>query len=160
MRGAGVSPAAAGGGFAGCGQRGFRAVRGAGVSPVATGDQRLCLWTPRFFEKNRVKLLYGWGFIWIWCGAAESVRQRTQSMLRIVAVRGPSAPQPRRGIGTWGTGSPECAGHRHPTPHGGTRRCRPTFPDGLPTWFVGRDRCVPPPVRTENHMTGWFVPTP
>ena len=37
--------------------REFRAVRGAGISPVATGDQRLCLWKPRFFEKNRVKLL-------------------------------------------------------------------------------------------------------
>ena len=44
--------------FAGCGQRVFRPVRGAGVSPAATGDQRLCLWTPRFFEKNRVKLLF------------------------------------------------------------------------------------------------------
>ena len=32
-----------------------------------------------------------------------------------------------------------------PTPHGGTHRCRPTFPDGLPTWFVGRVLCVPPP---------------
>ena len=28
-----------------------------GVSPAAAGDQRLCLWKPRFFEKNRVKLL-------------------------------------------------------------------------------------------------------
>ena len=45
----GVSHAAAGGRFAGCGQR--------GISPVATGDQRRCLWSPRFFEKNRVKLL-------------------------------------------------------------------------------------------------------
>ena len=50
---------------------------------------------------------------------------------------GPSAPP---GAGTWGTGSPECAGHRHPAPHGGTRRCRPTIPYGLPIWFVGRDR--------------------
>ena len=31
-----------------------------GISPAAAGDQRLCLWKPRFFEKNRVKLLY-WG---------------------------------------------------------------------------------------------------
>ena len=61
-------------------------------------------------------------------------------MLRIVAVRGPKAPQPRRGAGTWGTGSPEYVGHRHPAPHGGTRRCRPTIPYGLPIWFVGRDR--------------------
>ena len=36
---------------------GIRAVRGAGISPAAAGDQRPCLWTPRFFEKNRVKLL-------------------------------------------------------------------------------------------------------
>ena len=51
--------------FARCGERVFRAVRGAGVSPVATGGYfapcagrpELCLWTPRFFEKNRVKLL-------------------------------------------------------------------------------------------------------
>jgi hypothetical protein len=27
-----------------------------GISPVATGDQRLCLWTPRTFEKVRSKL--------------------------------------------------------------------------------------------------------
>ena len=82
--------------FALCAARVFRPLRRAGVSLAAASDQRRCLWTPRFFEKNRVKLLYGWGFIWIWCGAAESVRQRPQSMLRIVAVRGPSAPQPRR----------------------------------------------------------------
>ena len=43
-----------------------------------------------------------------------------------------------------GAGSPEYAGYRHSTPHGGTHRCRPTFPDGLSTWFVGRDLCVPP----------------
>ena len=92
----GISPAAAGGSFAPCAARVFRPLRRAGISPRARGDQRPCLWTPRFFEKNRVKLLYGWGFIWIWCGAAESVRQRTQSMLRIVAVRGPKAPQPRQ----------------------------------------------------------------
>ena len=30
---------------------------GKGVSPIAMGDQSLCLWNPRFFEKNRVKLL-------------------------------------------------------------------------------------------------------
>ena len=35
---------------------GFRPLRRAGVSPRARGDQRLCLWKPRFFEKNRVKL--------------------------------------------------------------------------------------------------------
>ena len=35
---------------------GFRAVRGAGISLAAASDQRLCLWKPRFFEKNRVKL--------------------------------------------------------------------------------------------------------
>ena len=70
-------------------------------------------------------------------------------MLRIVAVRGSKAPQPRRWCGTWGTGSPECAGHRHPAPHGGTRRCRPTIPYGLPIWFVGRDLCVPP--------GGWYM---
>ena len=37
--------------------REFRWLRPAGVSPRARGDQRPCLWTPRFFEKNRVKLL-------------------------------------------------------------------------------------------------------
>ena len=30
---------------------GFRAVRGAGISPAATGDQRLCLWSPRFRQR-------------------------------------------------------------------------------------------------------------
>ena len=30
---------------------------------------------------------------------------------------------------------------------GGTRRCRPTNTDGLPTWDVGRDLCVPPSVQ-------------
>ena len=83
----------------------------------------------------------------VWCGGSQGVRQGSQSMLRIVAVRGPKAPQPRRWCGTWGTGSPECAGHRHPAPHGGTRRCRPTILYGLPIWFVGRDLCVPPLVR-------------
>ena len=29
-----------------------------GFSPAAAGDQRLCLWKPRFFEKNRVKLSF------------------------------------------------------------------------------------------------------
>ena len=57
-----------------------------------------------------------------------------------------------------GTGSPECAGHRYPAPPGGTRRCRPTSPDGVPIWSVGRDLCVPPPGCTENLLTGWFVP--
>ena len=80
------------------------------------------------------------------------MRQGSQSMLRIVAVRGPSAPQPRRWCDTWGTGSPECAGHRHPAPHGGTRRCRPTILYGLPIWFVGRDLCVPPLVRTAGKI--------
>ena len=32
----------------------------------------------------------------IWCTATKYVRQRAQSMLRIVAVGGPKAPQPRR----------------------------------------------------------------
>ena len=82
----------------------------------------------------------------VWCGGSQGVRQGSQSMLRIVAVRGPKAPQPRRWCGAWGTGSPECAGHRHPAPHGGTRRCRPTILYGLPIWFVGRDLCVPPVV--------------
>ncbi len=58
----GIAPSADGalgrlGCFAGCGQRVFRPLRRAGVSPAAAGDQRPCLWTPRFFEKNRVKLL-------------------------------------------------------------------------------------------------------
>ena len=43
--------------FAPCAAREFRPLRRAGSSPRARGDQRLCLWTPRFFEKNRVKLL-------------------------------------------------------------------------------------------------------
>src|SRR5699024_4512113 len=30
---------------------GFRAMRGAGVSPAAAGDQRRCLWTPRFRQR-------------------------------------------------------------------------------------------------------------
>ena len=46
------------GDFAPCAARVFRWLRPAGVSPAAAGDQRRCLWTPRFFEKNRVKLLY------------------------------------------------------------------------------------------------------
>ena len=46
------------GDFAPCAARVFRWLRPAGVSPRARGDQRLCLWKPRFFEKNRVKLLY------------------------------------------------------------------------------------------------------
>ena len=56
----------------------------------------LCPWTPRFFEKNRVKLLYVGMIFMIWCAATEWVRECTQSMLRIVAVQGPKAPQPRR----------------------------------------------------------------
>ena len=35
-------------------------------------------------------------------------------------------------------------GKCYPVRHGGTRRCRPTNIDGLPTWIVGRDLCVPP----------------
>ena len=45
------------GDFARSGGRVFRWLRPAGISPRARGDQRLCLWKPRFFEKNRVKLL-------------------------------------------------------------------------------------------------------
>ena len=43
--------------FARCGGRVFRWLRPAGISRRARRDQRLCPWTPRFFEKNRVKLL-------------------------------------------------------------------------------------------------------
>ena len=53
----GVSRRARRGCFAGCGQRVFRPLRRAGISRLARRDQRLCLWKPRFFEKNRVKLL-------------------------------------------------------------------------------------------------------
>ena len=42
----------------------------------------------------------------------------------------------------------QCTAQRYPAPRGGTRRCRPTNTDGLPTRTVGRDRCVPPPCRT------------
>ena len=66
-------------------------------------------------------------------------------MLRIVAVRGPKAPQPRRGVVHGVRVRRNAPVIVTPTPHGGTHRCRPTFPDGLPTWFVGRDLCVPPP---------------
>ena len=86
------------------------------------------------------------------CPAAGTHRKLPDGLIRSDRVGRGLAPAA-------GTGSPECAGHRQPTPHGGTRRCRPTFPDGLPTWFVGRDRCVPPPVCTENHRTGRYVPT-
>ena len=58
VRGAGVSPAAAGGYFVPCAARVFRPLRRAGISRRARRDQRRCLWTPRFIEKNRVKLLY------------------------------------------------------------------------------------------------------
>ena len=44
------------GDFAPCAALVFRWLRPAGISPAAAGDQRLCLWKPRFFEKNRVKL--------------------------------------------------------------------------------------------------------
>ena len=39
--------------FAPCAARVFRWLRPAGISPVATGDQRLCLWTPRFWAARR-----------------------------------------------------------------------------------------------------------
>ena len=86
-------------------------MRRAGVSRLARRDRGPCLWTPRFFEKNRVKLLYCWGFI------IDLVRCR-----RICAVRfsihashccgerafGPSAPP---GDGTWGgMGLSRCGG--------------------------------------------------
>ena len=58
-----------------------------------------------------------------------------------------------------GTHLPRCGGEPPHIPHGGTRRCRPTFLDGLPMWFVGRDLCVPPLVRIENHRTGRLIPT-
>ncbi len=45
------------GDFAPCAARVFRPLRRAGISLAAASDQRLCLWKPRFFEKNRVKLL-------------------------------------------------------------------------------------------------------
>ena len=51
----------------------------------------------------------------------------------------------------------QCTAQRYPPPRGGTRRCRPTNTDGLPTRTVGRDRCVPPPVRTESHWTDRYV---
>ena len=52
VRGAGISPAAAGGCFAGCGQRVFRPVRGAGVSPAAAGDRGRCPLDPCDFLKK------------------------------------------------------------------------------------------------------------
>ena len=45
------------GDFAPCAAREFRPLRRAGISPRARGDQRLCLWKPRAFEKARPKLL-------------------------------------------------------------------------------------------------------
>ena len=57
LRRAGISRRARRGSFARCDGRVFRWLRPAGISPAAAGDQRLCLWKPRFFEKNRVKLL-------------------------------------------------------------------------------------------------------
>ena len=52
----------------------------------------------------------------VWCVGLEEVRQRAQSMLRIVAVRGPKAPQPRRG---WVNGMVRdmCAPCRGRCPH-------------------------------------------
>ena len=66
----GIPPAAAGGSFAPCAARVFRWLRPAGISPAAAGDQRLCLWKPRFFEKNRVKLLSFFSNTAIW-GSSE-----------------------------------------------------------------------------------------
>ena len=58
----GIAPSADGAmddwGFRAVRGAGFRPLRRAGVSRRARRDQRPCLWTPRFFEKNRVKLLY------------------------------------------------------------------------------------------------------
>ena len=48
---AGGSPAAAGGDFAPCAARVFRWLRPADISPAAAGDQRLCLWKPRFGQR-------------------------------------------------------------------------------------------------------------
>ena len=53
-----------------------------------------------------------------------------------------------------GMHSPGCGGGPSHIPHGGTRRCRPTYTDGLPTWDVGRDLCVPPPVRIRPGAVG------
>ena len=39
--------------FAPCAARGFRPLRRAGISPRARGDQRRCLWTPRFWAARR-----------------------------------------------------------------------------------------------------------
>ena len=39
------------GDFAPCAARVFRWLRPAGISPAAAGDQRLCLWTPRFRQR-------------------------------------------------------------------------------------------------------------
>ena len=50
-----------------------------------------------------------------------------------------------------GTIAPWYAGQWTRIPHGGTRRCRPTNTNTLPTKDVGRDLCVPPPVRTIDY---------
>ena len=80
LRRAGVSRRARRGSFARCGGRVFRAVRGAGVSPAAAGGcfagcgQRPGALPPgplRFFEKNRVKLLF--------LGASGKKRTRCRS---------------------------------------------------------------------------------
>ena len=80
LRRAGVSRRARRGCFARCGGRVFRAVRGAGVSPAAAGGcfagcgQRPGALPPgplRFFEKNRVKLLF--------LGASGKKRTRCRS---------------------------------------------------------------------------------
>ena len=64
--------------FAPCAAQVCRPLRRAGISPRARGDQRPCLWTPRFFEKNRVKLLY------------FASNHRGRFNLRIVTLASPS----------------------------------------------------------------------
>ena len=125
MRGAGVSLAAASGYFARCDGRVFRALRGAtgGAAP----------WTPRFglpaarwqapqthgwwtalTRKKSSKTFKVWGFLsdlvrWFSMGAVTLSIHASHCCGE--RAKGPSVPP---GGGTWGTGSPECAGHRHP----------------------------------------------
>ena len=54
--------------------------------------------------------------------------------------RGPFCTVPSAAVVCIGAQSEPSAG-------GGTHRCRPTNTDGLPTWSVGRDLRVPPPVQ-------------
>ncbi len=109
-------------------------------------------------EKNRVKLLK-FGFF------SDLVRYR-----RICAVRfsihaphccggrasGPSAPP-----GGWYMGYGFAGMRRSSVPHTARRHTQvpPYIPGRTPIWSVGRDRCVPSLAYTENHTTGWFVPT-